>query len=81
MKLTKQRLRKMIKEELLNEISDDKNPDFLFSTVDTSLVVKIANKKIDAVKYAKKELANRGFDKKGKWVGFDQAKKIHGVRR
>jgi|TARA_Y100000310_G_scaffold69014_1_gene64360 predicted house-cleaning noncanonical NTP pyrophosphatase (MazG superfamily) len=78
MKLTKTQLREMIKQEL-NEISDDKNPEYMFNTMDTSLVVGIANKKIDAVKYAKKQLAGRGFDKRGKWVGFEKAKKIHRV--
>lgn len=51
--------------------SDELNPDYLFCTKATDLLVAIINGQIDAVELAKKELDNRGLDHKtGKWVGF-----------
>ncbi len=74
-------LRQLIKEEyLLMESSDAENPEYLFSTVPTKLVQQIATGKVDANEYAKREMANRGFDKRGKWIGFDAAKKLWGVK-
>lgn len=58
-------------------IKDDENPAFMFSTVWTSLLVQIVNGEISAQFLASMELAQRGLDKSGKWVGFDQARKIH----
>lgn len=57
---------------------DADNPEYLFSCVSADLVVQIANGDIDVLAYAKKEMANRGLDCKGDWVGFDQAKKEWG---
>ena len=64
------------KEDIVNEVSDADDPKYMFQTLNTSLVLAIATKKINAVEYAKKEMENRGFDNKGKWVGFELAKKI-----
>lgn len=57
-------------------MSDDKNPNYIFSMTDTSLLLKIANGDLDAMALVKKELANRGIDKNGAWAGFDKAAKI-----
>ena len=65
-------------EKIINEVSDDKNPEYLFSDVDSKLLIDIASGKIDAKKLAAQEMSNRGFDKKGKWVGYDKAEKIWG---
>ena len=51
-------------------LSDDLNPDFLFSGTFTELLSKIAKGEIDPKELAKKELENRGLDINGKWVGF-----------
>ncbi len=56
----------------LNEISDEENPEFMFQTMHMKLVIAIANGKINAKKAALEELANRGYDKNGKWVGWDK---------
>jgi len=56
----------------LNEISDEENPEFMFQTMHMKLVIAIANGKINAKKAALEELANRGYDKNGKWVGWDE---------
>ena len=69
-----------LREGVINEMSDDENPQYLFSTIPTSLVLKFALKKEDGVYRAKQELANRGFDKKGKWIGFEAAGKLWGIK-
>lgn len=55
--------------------SDDKNPNLMFQTLDGSLLRQIASGRIDAQKYARQEMANRGLGKNGRWVGFEQAAK------
>ena len=57
----------------INEISrtkDDLDPNFLFQSTHMELLLKIANGKIDAKRAAQDEVANRGYDLKGKWVGM-----------
>lgn len=51
-------------------LNDDLNPEFIFSTVATDLLVQAVNGKIDLKELAKKTLKNRGLDNQGKWVGF-----------
>lgn len=60
----------------LNEMTDDENPRFMFTATNTKLLVKIASGKINAQEYAKMEMTNRGFGKKGEWIGFDEAKNL-----
>ncbi len=66
----------MLIEKYLNEMRDDENPQFLFQMTHTKLLLQIANKKLDPLLSAKKELVNRGLDKNGKWIGHDEAKKF-----
>lgn len=56
--------------------SDALNPNYLFSTTWTELLVAIANGSIDARALAQKELANRGLNQEGNWVGFDKAAEL-----
>lgn len=67
-------------EKYLNEISDERNPEFLFQTTHTDLLLQIANGRLDAVKQAKKVLSDRGLDKRGKWIGFKESEKLWGVK-
>jgi hypothetical protein len=60
-------------------LSDELNPRFIFSLTHTELLVKAVKGEIDLLKLARTELANRGLDKNGRWVGFNTAKKIHGI--
>jgi len=62
-----------------NAPSDERNPAFLFNSTHTDLLLRIANKKLDPVLLAKQTLAGRGLDKRGKWVGFEEADKIWGI--
>ena len=41
------------------------------------VLVAVANGELDLNNLASKELANRGLDKQGQWVGFDKANQIH----
>jgi hypothetical protein len=56
----------------LNEIRDEENEEFIFQTMHMRLLLKLANGKIDGKKLALEELKNRGYDKKGEWVGWDE---------
>lgn len=57
------------------ELSDELNPQFLFQTIHTSLLVDILSGKINPVEGARRELQNRGLDERGKWVGFNASNK------
>lgn len=61
------------------ELHDELNPELLFRTTWNDLLCKIVSGEIDPVQLAKKELANRGRDASGEWVGFENAAKIHGI--
>lgn len=41
------------------------------------VLVAVANGELDLNNLARMELANRGMDKQGQWVGFDKANQIH----
>lgn len=55
-------------------MSDETNAKYLFSTTHTELLTAIANDEIDAKLMAEIELANRGLNARGEWVGFEEAK-------
>jgi len=60
----------MINETTQTAISDELNPQYLFSLTATDLLVQIANGSIDAKKIATMQLGIRGLNLEGKWVGF-----------
>jgi hypothetical protein len=70
------KINEVYEEMLMNEVKDDDNPKYMFRTTNTSLLVSAVKGKIDLLEYAKKEMAARGFDKNGKWIGFDKSKKL-----
>ncbi len=43
----------------------------------TKLLAAAARGEIDLNRLAREELANRGLDTKGQWVGFEAARDIH----
>jgi hypothetical protein len=66
------------------EIADGRditNPAYLFQQTATALLLAIAASLIDPVALAREQLASRGLDADGEWVGFDRAAQIHGVTR
>lgn len=47
--------------------------------IPTAVLAAVAQGKLDLNLVARHELAGRGRDKQGNWVGFDTAAKIHGM--
>jgi len=78
MKEAEKRMKKIKVKKGSREIagSDETNPQFLFSTTHTSLLLKLATGRLNAKKLAAKELAARGLGKRGEPVQFDEARKI-----
>jgi hypothetical protein len=60
-------------------LPDSLNLRFLFSLTRTELLVDAINGRIDLEWLARQELANRGLDASGKWVGFAEARRCHGL--
>jgi hypothetical protein len=58
---------------------DDENPQFIFSMTSDKVLVEALNGDFDLVYMVRRELANRGLDQNGKWIGFDKAKEIQKV--
>jgi len=55
-------------------ISDDLNPKFIFSSTNTALLVELLKGEIDLMRLVKEQLAQRGVDENGFWVGFKEAR-------
>ncbi len=68
--------RQLIREQLAAG-ADDVNPSYLFATTHTALLLAIGAGLIDPIRLARAELANRGLDQDGAWVGFPRARQIH----
>lgn len=45
----------------------------------TKVLAAAARGELDLNRLAREELASRGLDEQGNWVGFDRAKQIHNV--
>ncbi|OFY95965.1 MAG: hypothetical protein A3K10_03655 [Bacteroidetes bacterium RIFCSPLOWO2_12_FULL_31_6] len=58
---------------------DDENPGFIFSLTSTKVLVEALKGDFDIIYLVRRELANRGQDSQGRWVGFEEAKNIHRV--
>jgi len=59
-----------------DNMHDEENPTFTFQGTDSQILSMIVKGEIDPTAMAWKELANRGLDHCGEWVGFDQARRI-----
>jgi hypothetical protein len=57
-------------------VSDQQNPLYLFSLTSSDLLLAIAGGLVDPGLLARQELASRGLDLDGTWVGFDRAREI-----
>jgi hypothetical protein len=60
--------------------ADDINPRFIFRLTATALLVEALRGDFDLKQLIRRELANRGLNAEGNWVGFDQAAKIHKIK-
>ena len=56
--------------DALEPKSDEVNPIFLFSGTHTELLLRCANHEFNLLQMARSELANRGLNLKGEWVGW-----------
>ena len=73
--------RKRLETQLADpSISDSQNPVFIFSMTSTDLLLAAAAGLIDLNQLAREQLANRGLNAEGKWVGFDRAAEIWEVK-
>jgi hypothetical protein len=61
---------------LPTEMPDEMNPRFMFQGTHDELLSQIVLGKIDPIELAKRELANRGHDQHGEWVGFKKAEEL-----
>ncbi len=61
--------------------ADDINPRFIFSTTATALLVEALRGDFDLKLLVRQELANRGQNAEGNWVGFDKAAEIHKIKK
>lgn len=54
------------------------NPAEYFQTLPTELLRAIALGEVDAQALAGEQLASRGLDQRGRWVGFERAARVWG---
>ena len=59
--------------------SDELDPRYIFSMTATQLLTEALKCEFDITYLIRRELANRGLDKEGKWIGFNKAKELHQV--
>ena len=59
------------------KLPDDDNPTYAMRGLESTHLGHIATGKVDAKRIAHDELASRGQDSNGKWIGFDKAKEHH----
>jgi len=71
-------MKKEITEKDIQELRDEDIPKYAIQPFTTALLVKIARGDVDMKKLAEDELADRGLDLSGKWVGFKKAKRAEG---
>lgn len=60
---------------------EEGNPRFALQGIGSDMLAMAARGEIDLNALARMELAARGLDADGQWVGFDKAAEIHSVRR
>ena len=60
-------------------MTDATNPAYMLQMIDAALLCKIVAGEIDVRELARRELAQRGLDTAGKWVGHAKAAKVHGI--
>ncbi len=70
--MTPEQIKKYTQASEDGTITDHDNPLFLFQTTSAKLLVMGLNKEFSFASLAKKELADRGLNLKGEWVGFHQ---------
>lgn len=62
-----------------DSLSDDENPRYALQMIGSGALGSVSRGEDDLNQRAKVELASRGLDSNGKWLGFKEAAKHHGV--
>lgn len=57
-------------------MDDWNNPIHAFCLLPTDLILKFVNGNLDANSYLRREIAKRGLDRQGKWVGFKRSEEL-----
>lgn len=60
---------------------DHLNPCMMFQNTDTALLVEVLSGAVSCTLLIRIELANRGLNQNGKWVGFPEAQRLLRVAR
>ena len=58
------------RQDALEPKSDEVNPDYLFQCTHVDLLLRCANHEFNLLKMAREELARRGLNMKGEWIGW-----------
>lgn len=66
-----------VNEKHWGKLDDDDNPTYAMRGLESTHLGHISTGKVDAKRLAHEELASRGQDSDGKWVGFDKAEEHH----
>lgn len=67
-------------EEYYKDRKDEENPTYLFSITSDKVLVEALKGDFDLIYMVRRELANRGLDRNGKWVGFKKAAELHHIK-
>ncbi len=60
-------------------MKDEQNPKYALQTIHADILAAAARGEIDLNTLARRELASRGLDDNGRWVGFREAEQLHGL--
>lgn len=74
--MTKDQIKKYEKAAEEGTIPDDENPMFIFSLISSKLLTMGIRGEISFMQLAKMQLAARGQNLKGEWIGFEQAEQL-----
>ena len=59
---------------------DELDPRYIFNMTATQLLTEALKGEFDITYLIRKQLAGRGLDNEGKWIGFDKAKELHKIK-
>lgn len=68
--MTKEQIKDYRDAAKTGRIPDEKNPLFLFQSTNVELLKMILSGEINCFQLAEMEMANRGLDNDGNWIGF-----------
>jgi len=60
-------------------MTDEQNPRYALQVIHADILASAARGELDLNALARRELASRGLDQNGQWVGFREAERLHGL--